>query len=301
MDDRHHAFFSMTGESFLWGLQEILGEAPMPDFWSILEGYQRNTDPPAGVRESRLVVQHIETEECFNLIQKSYNYQEYLIIHSCADTIYQLSWSEFSSDWWRPNYNVPASVMTLTYPEGTTPSEFLGPSAFTVVGTSQFIFMASEFEKGGLDFSSEGIFGFLDAYDDLTYKIVGGLPADNLTLRPLDFQHHFWESGYQNFSVRFVDGSTFHLTTFQVHDLSDLIEDFAAPYLLPLLYFEEGTEEYSGRIAGELHDCWRLGDDATSYNIGDHIYMGAADGQSILGMVFKDGEDLVTGAVVRYK
>jgi len=301
-DDRDIDYFTCSGISFLQGLETFLEASPMSNFWTILESYDHREIELEFIRESRLIVKHIETEECFNLIQRysreSGGYEELLIIHSCGDIIYQQSESEFGDDWYRPNYNVPASLMALSW---TDQIYTYPPVDYTLVGTSQFIFMASDFEKSGSDFSSEGIFGFLDSYDDFTYKIVGGLPTDNLVLQPEDYQHHFWESGFQNFSIRFVDGSTFHLTTFQVHDLSDLVEDFTTPYLLPLLYYEEGAEEYSGRIAGELYDCWRLGDDATSYDAGDHIYMGDVDGQSILGMVFKDGEDLTTGVVVRYQ
>lgn len=297
-DDRAYKIFTSNGYTFLWELDRFLDASPMSTYWTSGTASQ---DPVAANRQSRLIIKHIETGEAFNLIQHSFDYQEILTVHSCADTIYRELYGQWSSDYWRLNYNVPASAVQLTYPVGTTPTAYLTEAQFTVVGTSQFIFVASSFDRGGSAFSSQGIFGFLDSYDDETYKVVGGLPTDTETLRPHDLEHHFWETGYQNFSARFVAGTTFHLSTFQVHDYDDLGGSYAENYLLPLVYFERGVLEYSGRIAGELYDAWRLANDATSIDNGDILYLGDADGTSMLAKVFKDGEELSKAIAVRYQ
>lgn len=303
--DRDYETFTCKGVYFIWNLYAFLDSAPMSDYWTILPGQQYESTY-FGLRRSRIIVKHNETEEYFNLVQIANNYQEILVIHNCGDTIINLDRAQCITegrlnDFWDLQYNVPSSAVQLTYPEGTTPSGYLSTTTFTVIGTSQFIFIGSEFEKDSLAFSSTGIFGFLDSYDDTSYKIVGGLPTDNFTCYPLDLENHFWESGYQNFGIKFVEGSTFLLTTFQVHDLSDLANSFTDIKLFPLIYFEESTAEYSGRIAGELYDCWRIANPGGGYEIRDRLYLGDVTGTSKMAMVFKDGEDLSTAIAVRYQ
>lgn len=295
--DRDFSEFTSNGISFLQNLRIFLISSPMSDYWTVEDTYRSSST--ATTHLSRIIVRHDETAAVFNLIQDSLDWQEVLVIHSCADTVYQFSWAEYGTDWWRLNYNVPASVIQLAYPEGSSPTEFLTNAKYYLVGTSQFIFIASKFDIDSVGFSSQGIFGFLDSYDEEQYKIVGGLPTNNFTLHPYDLEHHFWETGFQNFSVRYVDpaGITQHQTTYQAHDYEDFDGDYATNYLLPVIFFEEGTEEYSGRIAGELHDMWRIANDASDFSNGEKFDLGSGK----MAFIFKDGEETNVGMAVRYQ
>ena len=305
MADRDYTTFTSSGFYFMYNLVEFLQSSPLSAYWSIPQTIPAYTTHVSKHR-SRTVIQHIETGEYFGLTQIYNNYQEFLVFHNCGDTIINLDYLYMLNtgnidDYWDLQFNVPSSAMQLTYPEGITPSEYLATAIYTVIGTSRFIFIASEFEKDSLAFSSTGIFGFLDSYDDTVYKIVGGLPTDNFTCYTQDLEHHFWESGFQNFGIKFVEGSTFLLSTFQVHDLSDLVGDYSEITLFPLIYFEESAAEYSGRIAGKLRDCWRIANPGDSYEIRDRLYLGDAAGTCKMAMIFKDGENLSTAMAVRYQ
>lgn len=299
--DRDFFVFDGTGYGFLFSLGAFLDCVPMSNYWDrwgargLISGDER---------ESRIMVRHKESGEVFNLIQHSYNFQEILTIHSCADTIYRELYSEWGNDgYFRMNYNVPSSSFQLTYPVGTTPASYSDPVRFTIVGTSQVVFMGNQAEKDGAPFSSQSIFGFLNSYDGLRYKITGGIPMDNRTMRALDFEHHFWETGYQNFSTKFVEGSTFHLTTFQVHDYTEFgLVNYDQNYLFPLTYFENGGRGYSGRIAGVIPDCWRLANKADGFSSGDEFWLGdTATGASMMGRIFKDGVNPDKAIVARYR
>ena len=226
-----------------------------------------------------------------------------MTIHLCSDTIYQQFCSEYTSDgYYRLNYNVPNTSVLLTHPEGATPfTSFLTEAKFTIVGTSNFLFLASQFTRDGKSFSSQGAFGLLDSYDDVDYNFVGGLPTDTLDCYPLLFSSHFWRTGYMNFGIRFYEGGTQHLTTFQAHDFDDFGGSYSSNELFPIPIFEEGTQEYSGRIAGEFHDLWRFVNNAGSVSNGDKFYLGDADGESILAYIFTDGENDDEGMAVRYQ
>jgi hypothetical protein len=298
--DRDFFTFDSTGIFLLSQLEFLLNSSPMSNYW---ENWGWHAYELGDERKGRLMVRHKESGEVFNLIQHCYNFQEILTIHSCADTIYRELYSEWGvDDYYRLNYNVPSSSMQLTYPVGTTPVAYFGSVRFTLVGTSKMIFIGSDAEKDGADFSSQGVFGLLNSYDGNQYKFTGGLPMNNKTMRAFDFEHHFWESGYQNLSMKFVEGSTFHLTTFQVHDYSEFGQNsYDQNYLFPLTVFENSGPGYSGRIAGGIPDCWRLANNANSLATGDDIWMGdTVAGASIMGRLFKDGESLTNAMVVRY-
>jgi hypothetical protein len=267
----------------------------MSNFWS---SYAQGSDVSS--RRSRIVVRHQETNEYFNLISFADEYQDLLAIHSCGDTV--LDYPFPASGSWELQANAPTSALQLTYPVGTTPTSYLPNATYTVVGTSKMIFIGSKFQIDAQDFSSTGAFGFLDSYSNTRYKFVGGLPTDNFTCRPIDLSDHFWATGYQNFSVRFADsdGITLHLTTFQVLDWSDAIQDFSEIPIFPLVFYEKGTKEYSGRIAGELPDCWRIGIPVSTLFIADLMYCNA-EGTSVMLKVFKDGMRSDRGIAVRYE
>ena len=303
MNDRDYRIFSSSGLWFLRNLYLFLSSPPLKDFWSVtptLRLRQVNSD----LHKSRIIVKHKESGEYFNLVQITNDYQEYLVIHNCGETVKNLDWEQCSNEnreeeFWNLQYDCPSSSVLLSYPEGTT--DYYPAQMYTLIGTSQFVFIASEFVKDSEVFSSTGLFGFLKSYSETNFKVVGGLPTDNFTCYPMELQNHFWKTGYQNFSVKFVEGTTFLLTTFQVHDLSDLEGNYSEPTLFPLVYFEESTEEYSGRIAGELYDCWRIVNPGDDYNIRDRISLTDVSGSSFTAMIFKDGTDISTAIAVRFE
>jgi len=293
-DDRYFDQFNISGLSLLGNLVDSFSVEPLSTYWTYITGSNRIDESE---RKSALMVKHLETGEYFNLLQITDDYQELLILHNCGDTVPTEYWTQ--DDYYTPQYNTPAASIVLTYPSGT--SVYAERNLFTVIGSSQFISITSHFVKGATTYNSTGYFGFLASYSDITYKVVGGLPTDNFTFYPITLQDHFWNTGYQNFSTKFVEGSTFMLTTVQVHDWTSLINDYSTINLFPLVYFEESTETNAGRILGELKDMWGIVNIASDFEINDIIYLGDADGTSTLARVYKDGEDETKAVAIRYQ
>ncbi len=293
--DRSWTTSAGSGPALVTNISNFLSIPPMSTFWEVLPG-SLQTSIEADDHKSRIVVKHIETNEYFNLIQFSYEYQEFLVFHNCGETVINADYGNPGNNYYDLQWNAPASVMQLTYPAD---SEFLLAVGYSIVGTSQFIFIASKFDKGDNDISSQGMFGFIDSYSDIICKVTGGLPTNNFTFRPITLQHHFWESGYQNFTMKLIQNAEFDLlTTFQVHDLSDLVGSYYDRYLFPLIYFEQGSEDYSGRIAGQIHDCWYAELDQTYANA--HLMYADISGASDRSLrVFRDGENADSYVAIR--
>jgi hypothetical protein len=286
MNDRASTTASGSGIQMMTEMVTLLEGAPLGSFWEVIEN---SFQADVANHQARVVIRHREHDEYFNLIQFPYNYEEILVIHNIGETIINADYDSPGSDYYDLQWNTPASAVCLNYPVGV-PAAAYNIADYVIVGTSYWVFVASVFDKDGNDFSSQGQFGFLDPYGSIVNKFVGGLPTNNFTFRPHDYEHHYWEDGYQNFSMKSIDGMTWDMqTTYEVHDNSDFDENFPLDYLFPLVYFEDGTPDYSGRIAGEIQDTWYAVVGQTFFNKDTGYLDGVAGTPTV--MLFGDGEN----------